>query len=121
MFIVQIESWFESAHSLRNYEGKCKNIHGHNFKVVVSFKSEQLDERGMVIDFLDAERELKKITDRLDHKYLNEVAPFDQINPTVELLAKYIYDELRTAFPGVMVDKVMVYETEQFVATYRED
>lgn len=118
MFYVQIEGWFESAHSLRNYDGKCKNIHGHNFKVVVSLKSPTLDDRGMVVDFLDIEKELKKITERLDHKYLNEVEPFDKINPTVERIAEYIYHELEKAFPNVSIDKVQVYETDQFVATY---
>lgn len=121
MYYVQIDSSFESAHSLRNYEGKCKNIHGHNFKVVVSFKAKKLDNRGMVIDFLDLEKELKKITQRLDHKYLNEIEPFDKINPTVEHLAEYIYHQLENSFPRAMIDKVMVYETDNFVATYSRD
>ncbi len=118
MYYVQIEGWFESAHSLRNYDGKCKNIHGHNFKVVVSLKSEELDDRGMVVDFLEIEEELKKITDRLDHRYLNDVEPFTKINPTVERIAEYIYHELKKAFSHVIIDKVQVYETDKFVATY---
>lgn len=121
MYFVQIESWFESAHQLRNYDGKCKNIHGHNFKVVVQFRTKTLDDRGMVVDFLDVERELQKITEKLDHKMLNEIPPFDRINPTVENLARYIFESLEGAFPQATLHAVQVYETDRFVATYMKD
>ena len=121
MFFVQIEDSFEAAHSLREYNGKCANIHGHNFKVKVELKAEKLDELGMVEDFIILEKQLKQVTDKLDHKLINEIPPFDTINPTAERLAEYIYQELKNAYHnGVTVSKVQVFENDRYVATFME-
>jgi len=122
MYFVQIEDSFEAAHHLRDYQGKCANIHGHNFKVKVELKAAVLDELGMVEDFIILEEKLKEVTDKLDHHLLNEVPPFDKINPTAERLAEYIFRELtKTYQDGVQVSRVQVFENDRYVATVMDD
>ena len=77
MFEVAVEQGFASAHALRNYKGRCENVHGHNWKVQVVIEGEKLDETGMLVDFLDVKRLMGDIVDRLDHQFLNEIRPFD--------------------------------------------
>ena len=97
MYLVKVEEAFEAAHNLRGYDGKCANLHGHNWIIEVEVAGEKLNELGILVDFKDVKRELKKILDEYDHRYLNEIPPFDKINPTAENLAKYIYDEFKTS------------------------
>lgn len=93
MFLIKVQEAFEAAHNLRGYNGKCARLHGHNWVIEVEVTGEKLNELGILVDFKDVKRELKNILDRLDHRYINEIEPFDKINPTAENLAKYIYDE----------------------------
>jgi 6-pyruvoyltetrahydropterin/6-carboxytetrahydropterin synthase len=87
---------FSSAHALRQYKGKCENLHGHNWQVKVTFAGTKLDKTGMLIDFTDIKAFLDKIIAGLDHKFLNETPPFDKTNPTAENIASYIFKELET-------------------------
>ncbi len=121
MYYVQIESSFESAHFLREYQGKCKAIHGHNFKILVELKSDKLDRLGMVEDFVKMEEKLQRLTEKLDHKLLNDIEPFDKINPTSERLSEYIYYELQKQYKTIKVNKVTVYENDRYAATYKEE
>lgn len=119
MYQLDVEDWFSSAHQLRGYKGKCENLHGHNWKVKLSISGEELDEIGMLMDFTVVKKILKEIMTNLDHKFLNEVKPFDKINPTSELIAKYIAEEVGVLLPqGVKVAKVVVWESEKCSATY---
>lgn len=96
------------AHKLKlNYESKCEQLHGHNWIIKIYCKSEQLDENGMVIDFTHIK---KKISEKLDHKYLNDILDF---NPTAENIAKWIADVI-----GDKCYKVEVQESEGNIATY---
>ena len=95
MYLVKIEEAFEAAHNLRGYDGKCANLHGHNWIIEVEVAGEKLNELGILVDFKDVKRELKNLLDRMDHRYLNEISPFDKINPTAENLARFIYDEFK--------------------------
>ena len=79
MYKLEVESWFSSAHQLREYKGKCENLHGHNWKVKLQLEGEELNSLGMLVDFTDAKRILSGLMDRLDHKFLNEIEPFDKI------------------------------------------
>jgi 6-pyruvoyltetrahydropterin/6-carboxytetrahydropterin synthase len=87
MHEVFIQMSFSSAHLLRHYVGKCANLHGHNYKVEVHARGAKLDERGMLVDFGDLKAATKQLVDYLDHKYINELPPFNEINPTAEELA----------------------------------
>ena len=119
MYRVRVISDFSSAHNLRNYEGNCERLHGHNWKVEVYLQSEQLDETGMLVDFKVLKKELKKILDELDHIYLNEHKYFQKVNPTSENIAKYLYDRMKEHF-GSLMYKVLVWESNNSVAEYLE-
>jgi len=93
MYVLTVEDTFASAHQLRGYKGKCENIHGHNWKVVLSVKGRKLNNIGLLIDFNDLKAILKGITGFLDHKNLNEIPPFDTLNPSSELIAEFICNE----------------------------
>ena len=89
MFVLKIVTDFASAHSLRNYPGDCARLHGHNWQVEVSVCSNVLDDNGIAIDFREIKKQTKLVIKRLDHQYLNEIKPFDVLNPTAENIAKY--------------------------------
>jgi len=84
MFEVSVEQTFAAGHALRNYKGKCENVHGHNFRVQVTIQGERLDETGMLVDFIDVKTLMRAVIERLDHQFLNDVAPFDEKNPSAE-------------------------------------
>ena len=123
MFDVCVEQTFAAAHALRNYKGGCENIHGHNFKVRVSLQGEDLDQAGLLVDFLDVKALMDGVIGRLDHRFLNEVAPFDTVNPSAENIARYFFEEMSrglTATPvPVRITEVRVWETEIQSAAYR--
>ena len=123
MFEVAVEQGFASAHALRNYKGRCENVHGHNWKVRVVIEGEKLDQTGMLVDFLDVKRLMGEILDRLDHQFLNEVPPFDVVNPSAENIAEYFYQQMAgrleaTPVP-VRIREVKIWETDIQSATYR--
>ncbi len=122
MFEVSIHTSFASAHRLRGYEGVCENIHGHNWKAEVVLRTEKLNEIGIGIDF----KTLKSMTDeilfQLDHQDINQIKPFDQINPSSENLAKWLYDELSAKLNdgSLCIHRVNVQETDFYTASYFE-
>ncbi len=94
MFEVTVEQTFAAGHALRNYRGKCENVHGHNYRVRVTVAGDRLDETGLLVDFLDVNRLIGGVVEYLDHQFINDLAPFDQINPSAENIAKYFYDRV---------------------------
>jgi 6-pyruvoyltetrahydropterin/6-carboxytetrahydropterin synthase len=125
MFEVTVEDSFAAGHYLRNYKGKCENPHGHNYKVRVTLAGHELDRAGLLLDFRELKDVMKPVIERLDHQMMNDIAPFIELNPSAENLAKYFYDEtnarLRTSTNGrVHVKEVTVWETDTTTATYRE-
>jgi 6-pyruvoyltetrahydropterin/6-carboxytetrahydropterin synthase len=123
MYEVSKQASFSGAHSLREYKGKCESVHGHNWKIKAFVAAQQLDNLGMVVDFTVLGARLNEILERLDHKDINAVPPFDTINPSSENIAKYIYDELSGMINDgrVKVSRVMVWETDPSCAIYSED
>ncbi len=123
MYTLTIEDSFSSAHQLRGYKGKCENIHGHNWKVVLSIKGTELDDIGLLIDFHDLKRILNTVLNHLDHKNINEIQPFDSINPSSENIAKYIStqinDQLASTGKPISVESVTVWESDQSRCTYK--
>lgn len=120
MFELMVESQFDSAHNLRGYEGACEGLHGHTYKVQAKYRGDQLNEIGVLIDFKKIRTTLKEILDYLDHKYLNELPEFHSINPTVENIAKYIFEQMRLKL-GMGIASVSVWETPASCATYYEN
>ena len=120
MFEISVEYGFAAGHALRGYKGKCENVHGHNYKIRVTVSGEQLDSSGLLMDFVELRKAIKELTERLDHRFLNDLTPFDQLNPTAENLAKYLFDELdpQVRAHGPHVQAVTVWETDTTSATY---
>jgi len=125
MFEVTIEKTFAAAHFLRDYHGKCERLHGHNYKVHVTVQGDRLAFNGLLVDFKDVKRLTGEALEKLDHYHLNEVPPFDELNPSAENIAWHIYTEvnrsLETVNAGVpvRVSEVRVWETDTCFATYR--
>jgi 6-pyruvoyltetrahydropterin/6-carboxytetrahydropterin synthase len=122
MFEVIIEETFAAGHALRNYKGKCENVHGHNYRCQVTLEGAELDNIGLLVDFVELKRAVHTVLDRLDHQWLNEFPPFDVLNPSAENMAKYIYDEVcqgLTPREGVRLALVRLWETDTASATYR--
>ena len=122
MYEVVVHTHFASAHNLRGYEGKCEGLHGHNWKIAVRVGAEKLDSLGMVLDFNELKRRLNEIIQRLDHKYLNDVPPFDTINPSSENIAYFVFQEFRKVINSERkkVTSVSVWESDHSIATYSE-
>jgi len=120
---LKVSGDFSSSHQLRHYEGKCENMHGHNFEVEVDVVGESLDPKlGILMDFKELRRLLKTVTDELDHRHLNELQAFAEHNPSSELLAQYIYRRLQELLVGhpVRLAEVMVSEKASSRAYYTE-
>ena len=121
MFEVSVEQTFAAGHALRNYHGKCENVHGHNYRVLVTLVGQELDSIGLLVDFVEVKKLINGVVDRLDHQFINDLAPFDEINPSAENLAKYFYDKIAAGITagGVRVSEVKIWETDTASATYR--
>ena len=122
MFEVTIEETFAAGHALRNYRGKCENVHGHNYRCQVTLEGAELDEIGLLVDFVELKRVVHGVLDRLDHQWLNEFPPFDVLNPSAENMARYIYEQVAEGLKvreGVRIALVKLWETDTAHATYR--
>ncbi len=122
-YTLKIVTDFASAHTLRDYPGACARMHGHNWKVEVEVRAAALDAVGMGVDFKVIKQATRDIAARLDHRYLNELEPFTDINPTAENIAAYFYRELSTRLNDdrVRVHAVTLWETERACVRYAED
>ncbi len=119
MYILEVESDFSAAHQLREYQGKCENLHGHNWRVRVAVSGENLDRSGMLLDFGELKRILNECTAPLDHVFLNDLETFGKINPTSENIACYLSLELQRRLPeDICVTSVTVWESDKCRATY---
>ena len=123
MYQISVEQHFDAAHFLQGYQGKCEALHGHRFRAVAKVAASGIDEVGMAYDFAELKGHLRDILSRLDHTCLNDVPPFDKINPSSENIARTIYNELKPKLTGapVVLASVEVWESPQSCAIYRPD
>ena len=125
MFEVTVEEKFASGHALRNYHGKCENVHGHNYRVRITVEGDQLNDIGLLVDFVELKKQMRAVADRLDHQFINDLEPFTVLNPSAENLAKYFHDELTRMLPAsngqspIRIGEVKIWETDTSTATYR--
>lgn len=122
IYTLKIVTDFAAAHTLRGYPGACSRMHGHNWKVEVEVQASQLDDVGMGIDFKEIKQATRRITDELDHYYLNDIPPFDRVNPTAENIASYIYQAVSELINSerVTVKAVTLWETERACVRYEQ-
>jgi len=128
MYELTVETEFSAAHSLAGYEGPCAQLHGHNYRVIVHIAGEELDDRGMLLDFGEIKRLCESFVGELDHRHLNELPAFADQNPTSENIARHIFESVKGALaaaPGlggrsIRPVKVTVYENARSAASYTE-
>jgi 6-pyruvoyltetrahydropterin/6-carboxytetrahydropterin synthase len=123
MYEISVEKHFDAAHFLRGYQGKCEAMHGHRYRVVVKVRADSLDDIGLAYDFTELKRHLNDILSRFDHTCLNDIKPFDRINPSAENIAATIYDELkkRLAAAPITLTCVEAWESPEQGVAYRPD
>lgn len=124
MFYVTYKTDFAAAHQLRHYKGATEPLHGHNWRVEVVVRGAQLDQAGMLVDFLDLRDAVNGVIGEVDHKHLNEVPAFHErggASPSAENVARWLFREVARKLPAsATMDAVTVYETDRCSATYRE-
>ena len=123
VYQISVEQHFDAAHFLRGYRGKCEALHGHRFRVVVRIESSGVNDIGLAYDFSELKQHLADVISRFDHTCLNDVPPFDQINPSSENIASTIYKELKPKLAGAQVSiaGVEVWESPQTGVVYTPD
>ena len=123
LYTLKVITEFASAHTLREYPGACSRMHGHNWKVELEAVATKLDEVGMGVDFKQMKKIAREVGDRLDHRYLNEIEPFTEINPTAENIAAYLYREISKQLNSdtITVSSVTLWETERACVRYSEE
>jgi len=120
MYELKIITNFSAAHQLKEFEGACEDLHGHNWKIEVCVTSGSLHEAGVVIDFRTLKKHVNQIMESLDHKFLNELDPFKDQNPSSENIARYVAEQLAILLqdPEIKVSRVTAWESETASATY---
>ncbi|MCG5499415.1 6-carboxytetrahydropterin synthase QueD [Ectothiorhodospira lacustris] len=121
-YTLKVLTDFASAHTLRDYPGNCSRLHGHNWKVEAEVEATVLDPLGMAVDFKTIKSLAREIAGELDHTYLNDLAPFRDVNPTAENIAAWFFREMaaRLNAPGVRVSAITLWETERACVRYTE-
>ena len=122
MYELKIVSQFAAAHQLREFEGGCENLHGHNWKVEVYISGKNLEKNGLLIDFRLIKEATKKALEKLDHKFLNELEPFTDINPSSENIARNLFESIARELNNevVRVIRVTAWESDSACASYFE-
>ena len=119
MYELMVTGRFAAAHSLRNFKGRCEALHGHYWRVEVVVGGSQLDQADLLMDFGELKKLMNQVLDRLDHCHLNERPHFLENNPSSEMIAKYLYEEIGQALPAqVSMTRVSAWESEDSRATY---
>ncbi|MCP4702102.1 MAG: 6-carboxytetrahydropterin synthase QueD [Gammaproteobacteria bacterium] len=122
LYTLKVTVDFAAAHILHNYPGACSQMHGHNWKVEVEVRTGELDEIGMGLDFKTIKKAARDLANTLDHRYLNDIPPFNEINPTAEHLAAWFYERLAILLNNerVQMHAVTLWETDRACVRYTE-
>ncbi len=122
MYKIKVIASFSAAHSLEGYQGDCCNLHGHNWKVMITVLCPKQDDLGMAIDFRKAKELLHEVISDFDHKHLNSLNCFAEVNPTSEELAKCIYRKLHPLFDklGGKLQETELWESDNASVVYYE-
>ena len=122
MFTLYVKDVFAAAHRIEDYNGKCEDLHGHNFLVEALFTGEHVGKGGMLVDFKVLKDHLKQVLDGLDHKYINDIPFFKERASSSEYLAMYVFNEMKKLIQGeeVTLKEVRIWESEKAYAAYYE-
>ncbi len=121
MYELIVKRKFAAAHRLNGYNGKCEALHGHTYGLDVYIQTDELDDIGLAVDFKELKENIDALLDNYDHHLLNEIPPFDKINPSAENMAKVFFQEIKKIVPnGVKVNRVTVWESQDAGASYFE-
>ena len=121
VYELTVRDHFDAAHALIGYDGPCRYLHGHTWDVEVLIEGTALDEVGMLCDFKVVKRAIHDVLDNFDHRCVNDVPPFDEVNPTAEHLARIVFFELARRLPdGVSVSEVAVWESPAARVAFRQ-
>jgi len=123
VYELTVESRFAAAHQLRNYRGRCENLHGHNWKVQATLTAGKLNPIGLALDFKEMKGALREVLSELDHHFLNELPMFQSRNPSSENLARWIFERLTGSLnrEEIRVSRVTVWESSEACAAYIPD
>jgi 6-pyruvoyltetrahydropterin/6-carboxytetrahydropterin synthase len=123
VYTISVEQHFDAAHALRGYKGKCEALHGHRFRVVARIKASTLDDIGLAYDFVELKSRLADVIARFDHANLNDVPPFDKLNPSSENIASTVYKELKSRLAGdkIALTAIEVWESPENMVSYSPD
>ena len=123
MYSISVEQHFDAAHALRGYKGKCEALHGHRFRVVARIEASTLDDIGLAYDFVELKARLADVISRFDHTNLNDIPPFDKINPSSENIAANVYKELKSRLAGdkISLTAIEVWESPENMVSYSPD
>lgn len=119
LYTLTVRSSFSAAHRLAEYAGNCERLHGHNWEVEAAVESRTLDGQGIALDFRILKGALNGLLAELDHRYLNEVPPFDGMNPSSENIARYLFERLEEKVPPpARLARITVWESEDARAEF---
>jgi len=122
MYEVNVKTGFSAAHQLRLYDGKYENLHGHNWSAQVTVEADELDAMGVGIDFVKLKQMVEEILSKLDYQNINEIPPFDELNPSAENIARWLFLKLKEQVSSEVtrVKRVEICEMEGCGASYFE-
>ena len=122
MYELRVVTHMAAAHQLREFNGKCENLHGHNWKIEIYVTGKELGPNGILIDFKLIKDAANKVIQELDHTFLNQLKPFQEKNPSSEHIARFIFESLSQEIDTdqVRVSKVTAWESDSACASYME-
>jgi len=120
---LMVETWFSASHILRGYPGDCARLHGHNWKVELYLRCSELNDIGIAVDYKVLKKALKDAVSGWDHYHLNDIPPFDKINPSSENVARIMFEEMtrRLNDENIRISRVVIGETCSTRVTYWPD
>lgn len=124
MFQLNVAVYIDSAHFLNGYPGKCANIHGHTWKVEAVVRGEKVNDIGLLIDFNEIKTIIIDAVSLFDHKLINDIEPFNRINPSSENMAQFFYFEIKkklSHYENIKLYQVVVSESRDTAAVYFEE
>lgn len=120
---IKIITDFSAAHHLRDFRGKCENLHGHNWKIEIVLRGTELNDIGVLVDFGEVKQATRALLSEVDHHYLNEIPFFADRNPSSENIARYLFERLAEKFDNdkLRLYRVSAWESDDACATFMRE